>query len=454
MTFWENYKQIVLRNCTEPAIEESHLFYWRNKLFAATVLYLIPLSFMAFVPGVYIAIVTNITLLLIADLLVIVAFIVIAFAPDLSVQVRKKILIFSLYGVSVVLLYELGMYGPGMLYLLAITIFISLIFEFRYALASVIANILICGGFALLIYLDWGSSYVVTQYDLDTWAAVSSNLIFLCTVFLLLIPQLFDGLQRAFDKRNAFEQKLKQNQAVLKKSLIQLEEKNEELENFAYIASHDLKEPLRMVRNFMDLLQKKYSGNLDDKAQKYIHFAVDGAKRMSTLIDDLLEYSRVGRVHTERSRINLNMLIEEIRKDYYQDDKEGAKIITTTDLPVIEAVDVSIKMLFQNLISNGLKYQDGSVPPRISISYEDHQTHWKFIVKDNGIGIPKGYTEKIFEIFKRLHANSEYSGTGIGLAITKKIVEQHGGKIWVESEEGEGSTFYFTITKQIDSNLK
>lgn len=452
MSFWGNYKQIVLRNCVDHSLEESHLLYWRNKLFAATVQYLIPLSLVAFIPGLYVAVVTDMWPLLIADLLVVLAFVVIAFAPGLSVHFRKSLMTLCLYGVSVVLLYELGMYGPGMLYLLAIAIFVTLIFEFRYALASVIANTLICTGFGVMIYLDWGSSYVVAEYDMEAWIAVSSNLLFLCTVSLFLIPQLFSGLQQAFDKRNAVEQELKKNQMVLKESLIQLEEKNEELEKFAYIASHDLKEPLRMVRNFMELLQKKYSESLDEKAQKYIHFAVDGAQRMTCLIDDLLNYSRVGRLHTEVSRIDLNELIKEITSDYYPDIEEGSAVITASDLPVIEAVEVSARMLFQNLISNALKYRDGNRPPKISISYEDLQTHWKFCVEDNGIGIEGDYLEKIFDIFKRLHTNTEYSGTGIGLAICKKIVEQHGGKIWVESVAGEGSCFYFTIEKTFLQN--
>ncbi|NBC27229.1 MAG: hypothetical protein GVY08_10230 [Bacteroidetes bacterium] len=448
MKYWEIYKQHVLTQCIEPGIEETNLFYWRNSLFAMTVQYLLPLSVIAFVPGVYMAVVTDMTLLLITDLLAALTMIAIAFLPGLSLQFRKILLTFSLYMVSVVLLYELGMYGPGLLYLLVITIFAALIFEYRYALATVVGNLLICVAFGGLIYLDWGSSQVVVQYNMDSWIAVSSNLLFLCTVSLLLIPQLFDGLQRAFDRRKAVEEELKENQQALKISLEQLEEKNEELEKFAYIASHDLKEPLRMVQNFMYLLQKKYSEHLDKKANKYIHFAVDGAKRMTRLINDLLEYSRVGRVHTEKTEVDLNEVVDAIRRDFFEEGDESSDVIHANDLPVIEAVEVSAKMLFQNLVSNGIKYRDESRPPKIFISYEDLQTHWKFSVKDNGIGIHPEYSDRIFDIFKRLHAESDYSGTGIGLAICKKIVEQHDGEIWVESEPGAGSTFYFTMKKE------
>jgi len=393
------------------------------------------------------AFVANMTLLLITDFLAAMAMMIIAFLPGLSIKFRKILLTTSLYLVSVVLLYELGMFGPGLLYLLVITIFAALVFEYKFALATVVTNLLICLTFGIMIYNDWGSSYVVRQYDIDSWIAVSSNLLFLCIVSLLLIPQLFDGLQRAFDKRKAVEQKLKMNQLALKRTLLQLEEQNKELEKFAYIASHDLKEPLRMVQTYMNLLQKKYSESLDEKARKYIYFAVDGAKRMTRLINDLLEYSRVGRVHTEKTKVDLNELIEEIKRDLFQESDERTGVINTTGLPVIEAVEVSAKMLFQNLVSNALKYRDENRPLIITLSHEDLETHWKFSVKDNGIGIHMDYSNRIFDIFKRLHTNSEYSGTGIGLAICKKIVEQHGGEIWVESEPGVGSTFHFTLKK-------
>lgn len=444
---WRRYKQTVQKNCTDPELDETQIAYWRNDLFAATVIYLIPLSVIAIIPGVYMSITTHLPILLAADFLVVTTFVVIAFNGHIRVNTKKLLLTASLYVVTVVLLYYLGSFGPGLLYLLTITIFVTLIFDIRYAVASVFINLIICLIFALIIYFNWGTGPMNIQYELNSWIAVSSNVIFMCVVTVLLIPKLFNGLQKAFDNKNQIEKELILNQAELNKSLHQLEEKNRELVDFAYTVSHDLKEPLRMIRSFMGRLKMKYEGDLDEQASKYIHFAMDGAQRMNTLIDDLLEYSRVGRLHFEKERVNLNDLIEEIKQDFILETGNEKPVIMNEFLPEIKAVPISIKMLFQNLISNGIKYQNGSRTPEVSISCEDTDTHWIFKVKDNGIGIPSEYYDQIFNIFKRLHSISEYSGTGMGLAICKKVVTQHGGEIWVESEVGLGSSFYFTLPK-------
>lgn len=444
---WRRYKQTVQKNCTDPGLDETQIAYWRNDLFVATVTYLIPLSVIAIIPGVYMSIITNLPILTAADILVVAIFLVIAFNGSLKINTKKLLLTASLYVVTVVLLYYLGSFGPGLLYLLTITIFVTLIFDIRYAVASVFINLIICLIFALIIYFNWGTGPMNIQYELNSWIAVSSNVIFMCVVTVLLIPKLFNGLQKAFDNKNQIEKELILNQAELNKSLHQLEEKNRELVDFAYTVSHDLKEPLRMIRSFMGRLKMKYEGDLDEQASKYIHFAMDGAQRMNTLIDDLLEYSRVGRLHFEKERVNLNDLIEEIKQDFILETGNEKPVIMNEFLPEIKAVPISIKMLFQNLISNGIKYQNGSRTPEVSISCEDTDTHWIFKVKDNGIGIPSEYYDQIFNIFKRLHSISEYSGTGMGLAICKKVVTQHGGEIWVESEVGLGSSFYFTLPK-------
>lgn len=445
--FWQKYKQIVNRNCTEPHLDDRELAYWRNKLFTASVLFLIPLSLIAIVPGVYMAVITDLYTLLFADFVVVVSFGLIAFNSSLSLSFKKKLMCISLYFVSFVLLYYLGSYGPGLLYLLALTVFITLIFEFKFGVISLIVNTIICVLFATLIYLDYGNSPVVTEYNLDSWIAVSTNLIFLSAVSVALIPRLFDGLQSAFDKRVAAENDLKKSKAELEESLILLEEKSVELEQFAYTASHDLKEPLRMIQGFLSLLKKRYEKDLDSRAQKYIHFAVDGAERMSKLIDDLLEYSRIGRLHVELKEIDLNELLDRLLNSELRGPESAESTVQYKNLPQIRAVPVSMNMLFKNLILNALKYQNGNKNPVIRITAEEEECFWQFSVSDNGIGIEKEYYESIFMLFKRLHANDEYPGTGMGLAMCKKIVEQHGGEIWVESELGNGSTFHFTIKK-------
>jgi PAS domain S-box-containing protein len=224
---------------------------------------------------------------------------------------------------------------------------------------------------------------------------------------------------------------------------------NAELEQFAYVASHDLQEPLRMVTSFLTQLERKYNAIIDDKGKQYIHFAVDGAKRMRQIILDLLEFSRVGKLEDKLEQVDINLLIKDILALYRkQIDEKHAKIYFG-GCPVILSYKTSLRQVFQNLISNSLKYSHGGVTPLIHITCNDNDTHWCFAVKDNGIGIDSEYFEKIFIIFQRLHGKNEYSGTGMGLAVTKKIVESLGGKIWVESTDGDGCTFYFTILKNV-----
>jgi signal transduction histidine kinase len=444
---WHKYRDTVIRHCTVPNADATGLTYWRNDLFAASLLYLIPLGLIPLSLGIYVAYITDLYLLMAVDLLAVISFFIIAFSPGITIFYRKIIFCFALYAVSLALLYSLGSYGPGLLYLLGITLFIVLIFDEVVALISVYINVIVCVLIGVMIHYDLGGGVIIREYDIASWFAVSSNLILMCAVAVLLIPRLFKGLESAFEKRNDLETELVQNQKSLEQSLVQLEEKNKELEKFAYIASHDLKEPLRMVRNFVELLDKKYGGELDEKAQQYIRFAVDGASRMTLLIDELLEYSRVGRIHNELETINLNKLLDEIVKDFSDSEKP---VISIGPLPEIKAVTVSMKLLFKNLISNGLKYQSDNNNPEIDVSFIDKDEYWEFAVKDNGIGIGKEDYNVIFQLFKRLHGANEYSGSGMGLAICKKIVEQHGGKIWVESEVGRGSVFKFTLVKGRD----
>jgi PAS domain S-box-containing protein len=222
---------------------------------------------------------------------------------------------------------------------------------------------------------------------------------------------------------------------------------NDELEQFVYIASHDLQEPLRMITSFLSLLEKRIGDKLDEKSTQYIHFATDGATRMRSLILDLLKYSRVGREVTLKEFVDLNALLKEVVNMNMPLLTEHNVHISIGTLPNVYGIKSALFQVFQNLIQNAVKYRRKGVAPRVSIEGEAFDTYWQFSVKDNGIGIDERYFEKIFIIFQRLHTREEYSGTGIGLAICKKIVDFHKGKIWLESVVGQGSTFYFTISK-------
>lgn len=222
-----------------------------------------------------------------------------------------------------------------------------------------------------------------------------------------------------------------------------LERSNSELQQFAYVASHDLQEPLRTISSFTQLLAKRYQDKLDDKAREFINFAVDGSKRMQTLINDLLAYSRVGTQAKPLQPVDCNTVLDRVLKSLERAVRDSGASITRDPLPNVLADDVQLGQLLQNLIANALKFCQG--PPRIRVSAEPAGDLWKISVRDNGIGISPEHHDRIFVIFQRLHTKQQYPGTGIGLAICKKIVERHGGRIWVQPGLGGGSIFSFTI---------
>jgi signal transduction histidine kinase/ligand-binding sensor domain-containing protein len=229
-----------------------------------------------------------------------------------------------------------------------------------------------------------------------------------------------------------------------------LERKNKEMEEFAYIASHDLQEPLRTTSSFAELIQKQYKGQLDEKADKYFSFILEASGRMKVLIKNLLEYSRIGN-KKELEQVDCDKLLNEVLADLGTAISEADADIKHGRLPVINGYATELKQLFQNLIANAIKFRKAATPPEINISVQKNNGFWQFAFRDNGIGIDEKHSEKIFVIFQRLHTRTEYEGTGIGLSYCKKIVELHGGRIWVESIPGEGSIFNFTLPfKQAD----
>jgi light-regulated signal transduction histidine kinase (bacteriophytochrome) len=224
----------------------------------------------------------------------------------------------------------------------------------------------------------------------------------------------------------------------------ELKRSNEELQQFAYVASHDLQEPLRMVTSYMQLLQQRYKEQLDPDAQEFISYAVDGASRMKSLIQDLLTYSRVETAAREFSTVDMNDVVKTVQRHLRFTLEETGTSLTNDELPKIRADEQQITQLFQNLISNAIKFRSDQAP-HVHVGVKREGRFWQFCVQDNGIGIDQQYYQRIFIIFQRLHNRSKYPGTGIGLAICKKVVERHGGNIWVESTPGQGTTFYFTL---------
>ncbi|MGZ5242751.1 MAG: ATP-binding protein [Bacteroidia bacterium] len=240
---------------------------------------------------------------------------------------------------------------------------------------------------------------------------------------------------RKLIERNMYEQKF------------ELEQKNQELEQFAYVASHDLQEPLRMVSSYTQLLGNRFNDKLDDEAREFISFAVEGATRMQNLITDLLSYSRIGRKEMSFEKINLDIVLQIVKRNLAILLLETQAEVICEKYPFVQADASQLVQLFQNLISNAIKFRQTDIKPVIRITAKNMGKFHRICVEDNGIGINMEYKDRIFQIFQRLHTRDKYLGTGIGLAICKKIVERHGGQIWIDSEIGIGTKFYFTISR-------
>jgi PAS domain S-box-containing protein len=220
---------------------------------------------------------------------------------------------------------------------------------------------------------------------------------------------------------------------------------NAELAQFAYVASHDLQEPLRMITGYLQLLQRRYQDHLDDEAQEFIRYAVDGATRMKGLIQDLLRLSRAGTKALQVREVEAASICRSACANLHVAIEESGAEVIIEDLPAITADSGLLTQVFQNIIGNALKFHAKDVRPRIAVSAQAQGDGWTFSIQDNGIGIEPKYTQRIFRIFERLHGADEYGGSGVGLAISQRIIERHGGRIWLESERGKGSTFFFSI---------
>lgn len=223
---------------------------------------------------------------------------------------------------------------------------------------------------------------------------------------------------------------------------------NAQLELFAFEASHDLQEPLRTITGFLRLLEDELNSQLNDTSRQYMNYAIDGAERMKRIIENLLEYARIGSGTENFAMVDTNEIVNGVVESLQAHIHETNTHITLQQLPSVYAVDSNMHQLFQNLISNAIKFRNKNTVPEIEIGYTENEKDFIFHVKDNGIGIDEKFFERIFHVFKRLHSKSKYPGTGIGLAICKKIIENHNGTIWIESEPGKGSCFYFTLPKK------
>lgn len=323
-------------------------------------------------------------------------------------------------------------------------------------------------GFTLYLYLN---NIIIQSPDLpfnDPFYYFISYFLYFFTLYFVVI--IFEGgqltiiselekqktmlqdqkkqLESQRDLMNLQNIEIEKKNVILEKLKETLSESNRELESFAYAASHDLKEPLRMISMYTQVIQKRLGEQLLDSEKESMFFITDGVKRMQNLLDDLLRYSRLGKSGKEIKEVNLDNLIFLVEHNLSVVIQESGAVIQSMPLPVIQGVQVEMSQLFQNLVSNAIKFRKPEKPPHIQIAVKEYDSHtWLFSIQDNGIGIPAEFREKVFGIFERLHNHSQYEGTGIGLATCRKIVENAGGKIWLESIYGEGTTFFFTLPK-------
>jgi signal transduction histidine kinase len=291
------------------------------------------------------------------------------------------------------------------------------------------------------------------------WAVTGLILVALVAIGLFILRPAARLIRRQIlelrEARDELEDRVQERTRELELANQELEERaqelarsNAELEQFAYVASHDLQEPLRMVTSYCQLLERRYKDKLDAQADKFITYAVDGASRMQGLIDDLLAYSRMGRKGDPFRPTDCSAVVDQAIANLQAAIRESAAVVIRDTLPTVIADSHQLTQVFQNLIGNAIKFRKKEEPPRVHISAAWKGNEWIFSVRDNGIGIVLEHRERIFQIFQRLHGRSEYPGTGIGLAICKKGVEHHGGRIWVESQPGIDSEFFFTIPKK------
>jgi light-regulated signal transduction histidine kinase (bacteriophytochrome) len=251
--------------------------------------------------------------------------------------------------------------------------------------------------------------------------------------------------QRARDEAASARARALAAERTLATHADELERSNRDLEQFAYVASHDLSEPLRTVSGFVRLLEARYKGRLDEDADEFIRFAVDGVQRMQRLIDDLLQFSRVGRAEAARDRVDLAALLPQVLEGLHDAIERSAADVQVGPMPVVLGDGTQLAQLFQNLLSNALKFTDGNAA-RVRVTAQPSAELWQFAVIDDGIGVDPAAARRIFQMFQRLHTPEAYDGTGIGLAICERIVERHGGRIWVEpGPGGTGSAFRFTL---------
>jgi signal transduction histidine kinase len=437
----------VLNNCIDPKKVDNSLEYWSNVLFARSIFALVPLSLLAVVPAIIVCLEEELYNILIFDLSAFISLIIIGFVPGISVKVRKIILISLFFMIAFVFLNELGVFGPGLVFLLASSVVMMIFFPTKRVKLPFILTLIFCILYGVCIHYKVFEIHESMNVPIMAWVAISSNVLFLSALFSNQIPFLFSRLESTIEEQSKLQISLIAANKELQASIDQIEKKNIELEQFAFVASHDLQEPLRTVVSFLGKINKDYKDQFDEKGLQYLNFASDGAIRMKQVILDLLFYSRTGNITEDAVDVDLDLLIQNYKLLRYSIISEKSVSIKADHLPVILSFKSPLTHVFHSILDNAIKYSQDGIDPIIQIVAEERDMEWYFSIEDNGIGIEAEYFDKIFIIFQRLHNQGDYGGTGIGLSVAKKQIESLGGKIWLESVPGKGSKFFFSLPK-------
>ncbi|MEX0661288.1 MAG: sensor histidine kinase [Balneolaceae bacterium] len=431
--FWGAYKERIYVNCTELEHSENTLQYWRNDLFAATLTYLMPLCLIALVPGFYLAVTEGAIFLVIADLIAVVSSLTIAFVPGISVYLRKIVFFISLILISVALLYYLGTFGPGLMYLLAITVFVVLIFDKKYGYGAVAFNTVVCIGFAVAIYFDWWTSELFTVYDLKDWIGISTNLIFLSFLSVLLIPKLFNGLEDTIREQHRLGNELETNQTKLENSLLEVESKNKKLkdsnnEKEVLLAEihHRVKNNLAIVSGLMQI--QAYNVENEEVERKL----EDSMFRIRTMasIHELLYQSK------NFSYVNVSGMLRKLSTDINQAMKGDKKIdIEIDEEPVQLNINQAIPcaLMINEVLTNAFKHAFvNRKSGRIQLQVKSNGDEVTINVQDNGVGIQESETNssslgiQLLEILtNQLNGENRYFGTGNGTHFSVKFIKKN-----------------------------
>jgi signal transduction histidine kinase len=448
MKYWGEYKIRLAKTILNQESMIQNLTNYRNQLFYYIILYALAFSPIAIVPGIIASYRTGFYNLLILNVLTFIVLIVLAFVKPIKIKARKLILISNLYIISWALLYNLKLEGPGLMYLFSVTIVTCLIHSGKTAYTLILINSIILIILGLNIEYQWFYMPITSNQNTTAWFGIVVNLIFLSIIIVACFEIIFKKLEKIIIQQRKLNESINQdNQKMIDTQKI-LKDKNEELNQFAHTISHDLKEPLRSMQAFAHLTISKYKESIPEKGQEFLSHIQTASERMALLLDSLLEYSQIGR-SKKKSEFSVDAIVKELEKDLSQLIQENGAEIKHENLPTISGYEIEFKQLLQNLIANAIKFKKEEESIEVKINAKENQEYWKFFVSDNGIGIDSKHQEKIFTIFHRLHKN-KFPGTGLGLANCKKIVEIHGGNIGVDSVPEEGSTFYFTISKNLE----